>query len=170
MALFTYQALSKDGKKVKGTLDAASPESVREQLVKSGFYPINITATTQETYTGFQRIMSFFAFRVSVKEKILFTKQLSVLLKSGVPLLQALELLTEQFKGRLHTILVDLKDGIKEGQSLADGLRKYPRVFDNIYVQLVRAGEASGKLEVILDQLTEFMERRQVITKKIKGQ
>jgi type II secretory pathway component PulF len=86
-----------------------------------------------------------------------------------VPLLQALELLINQFTGRMRSIIIDLKDGIKEGQSLAQGLAKYPKVFDNIYVQLVRAGEATGKLEIILERLIHFMERREQITKQVKA-
>ena len=65
-----------------------------------------------------------------------------------MPLLQALELLVDQFEGQLHTVLVTVKDDIKEGISFADALKKYPKIFDNIYVQLVRAGEASGKLKL----------------------
>src|SRR3990167_5163993 len=90
---------------------------------------------------------------ISLKDKILFTKQLAILLHSGVPLLQSLELLIEQFEGKMRSILVSLKDGVKEGISLADGLSKYPKIFDNIFVQLVKAGEATGKLEVILERL-----------------
>jgi type II secretory pathway component PulF len=169
MGLFAYQAFSKEGKKVQGTIDASTPDAVREHLTKQGLYPILITPTTQETATGFARIKNVFARSVTTKDKILFTKQLAVLLKAGVPLLQALELLVEQFSGRLRTIIIDIKDGIKEGKSLAVGLSKYPKVFDNIYVQLVRAGEASGKLELILERLTEYMEKRAAILKKVKG-
>lgn len=169
MALFKYQALSKEGKKIQGVLDAPSQEIVRDQLIKSGFYPIEIAPSTEEQVSLFQKIRRIFTFGVSNKEKILFTKQFAVLLKSGVPLLQSLQLLTEQFTGRLHNILVTVKDSIKEGQSLAQGLAKYPNTFDNIYVQLVRAGEATGKLEIILERLTEYMERRQMIVKRVKG-
>ena len=69
----------------------------------------------------------------------------------------------------MHRILISLKDGLKEGQSLADGLKNYPYVFDTIYIQLVRAGEASGKLELILQRLTQFLERRDELRRKISG-
>src|SRR5690554_99057 len=133
MALFAYQALSKEGKKVSGTLDAQGPEAVREYLTKQGLYPISIAPTMEEKRTGFDRVRQFLARSVSAKDKILFTKQLAILLKAGVPLLQALELLTDQFSGRLRTILIEVKDGIKEGQSFASQLARYPKVFDNIY-------------------------------------
>jgi len=167
MALYSYEAFAKDGKKVKGFLDASSPSAVKEQLIKQGLYPINIEiAKEQARLSFFARI---FSRGVPIKEKIMFTKQLSVLLKSGVPLLQAIELLIDQFEGRLRGILIAVKDDVKEGTSLADSLAKYPKVFENIYIQLVRAGEASGKLEVILDRLYDYMERSDVLRKKIKG-
>jgi len=165
MALYFYQALSKDGKKVSGHIDASSLVGAREQLGKNGLFPVKITLAQEGGQLSWWRRL--LESNVSTKDKILFTKQLAILLKSGVPLLQALELLIEQFTGRLHAILVTLKDDIKEGQSLANGLKKYPRVFDNIYVQLVRAGEASGKLEVILERLTTYMERREELRKRI---
>jgi type II secretory pathway component PulF len=165
MALYSYEAFSKDGKRVKGIIDAPSLTSVKEQLAKQGLFPTTIAIATEDAqYNWFKRI---FMRTVSVKEKILFTKQLAVLLRSGVPLLQAIELLSEQFEGRLHSILITVKDDIKGGASLANALQRYPKVFDNIYIQLVRAGEASGKLEVILDRLTEYLERREAVAKKI---
>ncbi|HEX2978418.1 MAG TPA: type II secretion system F family protein [Candidatus Babeliales bacterium] len=170
MALFAYQALAKNGKRVTGTVDAPTVDAARDWIIKNGLYPIDIKSTTNETagQSLWQRVRGLFS-RVSFKDKILFTKQLAVLLKSGVPLLQAFELLVDQFQGRMRTILVSVRDDLKEGKSLAEGLGKYPKVFDNIYVQLVRAGEASGKLETILDRLVEYMERRQAIVKKVKG-
>lgn len=167
MALYFYQAFSKDGKKVTGYLDAPTVANVKEQLSVQGLFPISIAPARQEQKQSFfQRL---FSRGVSEKEKILFTKQLSVLLKSGVPLLQALELLVDQFQGGLRSILIAVKDDIKEGKSLADALKKYPKTFGNIYVQLVRAGEASGNLEKILDRLTDYLERREALSKKVKG-
>lgn len=167
MALYSYQAFSKDGKKVNGQIDATSLQSVKESLVRQGLFPIKVElAKDQLKQTWYQRL---FSRGIKIKDKILFTKQLAVLLKSGIPLLQALELLVDQFEGNLRTMLVTIKDEIKEGTSFADALNKYPKVFDNIYVQLVRAGEASGKLEVILERLTSYMERREQIRKRISS-
>lgn len=168
MALYFYQAMSKEGKKLNGSVDAASLTNARELLSKKGYYVIKISLAEEKGVkrAWYKRI---FERGVSAKDKILFTKQMAVLLKSGVPLLQALELLSEQFEGKMKSILISLKDGLKEGQSLADGLKKYPKVFDNIYVQLVRAGEATGKLEVILERLTAYLERRLEIEKKVKS-
>lgn len=167
MALYLYQAFSKDGKKVTGTIDAPTSQAAKEQLSKQGIYPISIALGTQEATLPWWRRL--FAKNLTIKEKILFTRQLAVLLKSGVPLLQALELLIEQFEGNIRNMLIAIKDEVKEGISFADALKKYPKAFDNIYVQLVRAGEASGKLEVILERLTDYLERQQDIRKRIRS-
>lgn len=167
MALYSYEAFSKDGKKVKGVVDAPSAGALREQLTRQGMFPTKIEPTGGISTKGF--LGRLFEAKVTTKDKILFTKQLAILLKSGIPILQAIELLTEQFEGSLRNMLVRIKDDIKEGTSLADALNKYPKVFENLYIQLVRAGEATGKLETILERLTVFLERREEITKKVKG-
>lgn len=166
MALYTYQGFSGEGKKVSGQIDAPSEGGVRELLQRQGVLPTSIMLAHKAALSeGF--FTRLFRSGVPFKEKLLFTKQLAVLLHSGVPLLQALDLLDDQFEGQMHSILVSVKDGIKEGASLAEGLKKYPYVFENTYVQLVKAGEASGKLEVILDRLVEYLESQEAMTKKI---
>jgi type II secretory pathway component PulF len=167
MALYAYQAFSKDGKKVKGFIDASSISSAKEQLVRQSLYPISVNLAQSGTTGGF--FSRLFTRKVSTKDKILFTRQLSTLLKAGVPLLQALELLTEQLEGQLRTITVAIKDNVKEGISLADALAKYPRIFETLYVQLVRAGEASGKLETILDRLADYLERSAATQRKVRS-
>jgi len=164
MALYFYQAFSKEGKKISGVLDAPSESAVIQMLGQKGAYPIKIQPAAGKKIGFFRRL---FQRKITVKDKILFTNQLAVLIKSGVPLLNALELLIEQFEGRLKLIVISLKDDIKEGMSFADSLKKFPTVFPNIYVQLVRAGEASGNLEVILERLVQYMERRETIKKRV---
>ncbi len=168
MALYVYQALSKDGKRVTGSLDVGSPQAARAQLIRMGLYPVKITVGAAPLAGGTKWWKSLFAPRVSPRDKIFFTKQLALLLKSGVPLLQALELLIDQTEAGLRNIVIALKDNIKEGRSLADSLEAFPRVFDQTYVQLVRAGEASGRLETILDRLTTYLERRQEIARRVR--
>lgn len=167
MALYFYQAFSKNGKKVTGYIDAPSVAAVREQLSRTGIFPTKITLAP-EGKQGFS-FRRFLSRGVSTKDKIFFTKQLSVLLKSGVPLLNALDLLIEQSEGNLRSVVISLRDNIKEGKSLADGMAKYPKIFESIYVQLVRAGEASGRLETILDRLTSYFERQVELRKKVTG-
>lgn len=167
MALYSYEAFSADGKKVRGTLDASSLGSVKEQLVNQKLFPTRIELAPLEGRGNI--ITRLFTRGVSIKEKILFTRQLSVLLKSGVPLLQAVELLVDQFDSQLRAMLVNIKDDLKQGTSFADALAKFPRTFETIYIQLVRAGEASGKLDMILERLTQYLERREIIAKKVKS-
>ncbi len=167
MALYSYQAFSREGKKVSGVIDAPSVQALREQLVRQGLFPTVIALATEASQGNF--FSRLFQGSVTVKDKILFSKQLAILLKSGVPLLQAIELLTEQFEGQIRSILVRIKDDVKEGTALADALSKYPKVFEKIYLQLVRAGEATGKLDVILDRLTVYLERREELSKKVSG-
>ena len=168
MALYVYKALTKTGKQVSGQLDAPSPLAIRVELTSKNMYPISIEL--YKDASTFKRLFgNLFQSKVSFKDLIFFTKQLGVMLRSGVPLLQALELLCDQFKGKLHAILVAVKDGIKEGSSLADGLENYPETFSVIYIQLVRAGEASGRLEQILDRLIDYLERQEALRKKISG-
>ena len=100
MALYVYQAFSKDGKKVTGTIDAPTLQSAKDQLSRQGIYPTSVILSSPEAALPWWKRL--FAKSITLKEKILFTRQLAVLLKSGVPLLQALELLIEQFEGSAH--------------------------------------------------------------------
>jgi type II secretory pathway component PulF len=168
MALYFYKALSKNGKKTTGYIDALSVQAVKSQLVAQGLFPFEISLSSQGAVkTSFFK--SIFEKPVAIKDLIFFTKQLGVLLKSGVPLLQSLDLLSQQFSGQLQSIIMNLKDGVKEGKSLADGMTLYPKTFSKIYIQLIKAGEATGKLETILERLTIYLERQEEIQKKVSG-
>lgn len=168
MALYIYQAFSRDGKKVSGSLDAPSSKLVREQLLRSGLLVISIELA-KEAVASKKGLGRLFEQKVTIKDKIFFTKQLGVLLRSGVPLVDALSLLVEQSEGQLRSIVANLRDGLKEGRSLADGLAMYPKVFETLYIQLIRAGEASGKLDVILERLNQYLERQAILASKIRG-
>src|ERR1700722_11139034 len=108
MPLYAYEALSKDGKRSKGVIDAPSLQGARQQLTAQGLYLVKLEQTREEA--GVSIFKRLFAGKVKVKQKILFTNQLAILLRSGVPLLQAVDLLIEQFEGRLHTMLVTIRD------------------------------------------------------------
>jgi type IV pilus assembly protein PilC len=164
MALYKYRALSSNGKKSSGVLDASSLQQVKEILSIQGLFPTAIELQSEEP-SFFKKIFS----SVSPKELILFTKQLAVLLKAGIPLLQSFELLVDQFEGTMKSIIISLKDDIKKGKSLAESMQKYPKYFDNIYIQLVKAGEATGKLELILERLTTYLEKNMEVKSRIKS-
>jgi type II secretory pathway component PulF len=166
MPFYRYDSFNRSGKKFSGTIDAASKEAAKRTLQGQGLMPFNIEEVGAQG-AKFD-LMTFFEGKIDNKTKITFTKQLSVLLKAGVPLVQALELLVEQFEKKFKRILINIKDGVKSGESLASQLTKYPQVFSNVYVQLVKAGEASGKLYMILDRLVDYIERSEETKKRIK--
>jgi len=167
MPLYHYKSFTRAGRPVSGTIDAPSPQSAKEMLQGQGLMPTEIKSTSAVGGQGFS-LRSLFSKRVEEKTVILFTKQLGVLLRSGVPLLKALELLTEQFEQPFQGVLVTVKEGVKAGEALANQLAAHPHVFSNVYVQLVKAGEASGKLDIILERLTEYLIRAVETKKKVK--
>ncbi len=166
MPFYQYDSFNRSGKRITGTIDSSSIESAKKILQGQGLMPFNIEEVVADSVKF--DLMSIFERKVDLKTKIVFTKQLSVLLKSGVPLLQALELLVEQFEKKFKRILINIKDGVKAGQTLASQLNKYPKVFSNVYVQLVKAGEATGKLHIILVRLVDYLKRSEDTKRRIK--
>jgi len=166
MPLYKYHSFNRTGKKITGTIDAASKQDAINTLRGQGLMPSSVTQTTREERVAWWARL--FQKKVDIRTKVIFTKQLGVLLKSGVPLLQALELLTEQFEGEFRHVLITIKDGVKAGESLASQMENYPKIFPTVYVQLVKAGEASGKLETILNRLTSYLERAEETKKRIR--
>lgn len=166
MPLFSHQSFNKKGELISGKIDATSLNAAKDLLRGQGLMPTKILSLEHGNAEHWYNFL--FEKNIEFKSIILFTRQLSVLLRSGVPLLQAIELLTEQFDGQMQRVLISIKDGLKSGEPFAAELAKHPRVFSNIYVQLARAGEASGKLEVILDRLTVYLERTEEQKKRIK--
>lgn len=165
MALYSYEALDGRGQKLRGNIDASSPAAAKQQLQAQGLYPITITSNgTAASTTLWGRLT---ARSVNRKDLILFTKQLSTLLRSGIPLVQSLELLIGQMTGTMKNIVVGLKDAVQQGQSLAAAMSQRADTFPNLYIQLIRAGEATGKLETILERLTEYLTREQEIEDRI---
>ncbi|MCK4265059.1 type II secretion system F family protein [Candidatus Babeliales bacterium] len=166
MPLYCYEAFDRVGKKTSGTIEAASAQMAKEVVRSKNLMPISIKSIEAQV-SGFT-IASLFEKPVDHKSKILFTQQFAVLLRAGVPLLQSIELLVNQFEGRLRRILISVKDDLKGGQSLAASLSKFPKVFSNVYVQLVRAGEATGKLEGVLERLIDYLEKAEALRKRVK--
>lgn len=167
MPLFKYWALDKAGKTIIATMDAAGTQEVKELLRNRNLIPARIIEFDQRESVSWWR--ELFAGTVELKTKVAFTRQLSVLLKAGIPLLEAMTLLIDQFEGYFKRVLIKVKDDLKEGKALADAMSGYPKIFNNVYIQLVRAGEASGGLEKILDRLTTQLERSDELNKKISG-
>lgn len=172
MAFFLYQAFSKEGGKVDGFIEAQNIQTAKAELVKKGLYPIFVTLenTNEKKQNFFQ---AFFIPAVSLKDKIFFTKQLVMLLKSGVALTESLHLMVNQTPSYMKNMLEKMRDELKEGESFATVLSFYPKSFSNLYIQLVKAGEASGQMEKVLLRLVAFLEEdaefNETVSKALQG-
>lgn len=172
MAVYEYKAISKaSGKTSKGVIDAESPAQARQKLRDQDLFPTEIAESANVVAargggkdSAGQRGGGG---RVSARDLAMLTRQFAVLLKAGMPLVDALGAMQEQTsKPRLQTALYDIRDNVNSGMTLGDALAKHPRLFSNLYVNMVRAGEVSGTLEEVLFRLAEIQEHQA----KLKGQ
>ncbi len=165
MAQFTYTA-SKDGKTINGTLEASSKEQALASLRKQGIHPIIVKPLT----SGKLNLKFLSRKKVPLKELATFTRQLSTMVSAGVPLTRALNTLQEQSTSKyFKTVITDIGKSVESGLPLADGFDKYPNVFSDVYVNMVKAGEAGGILDEILKRLASQIERDSSMRKKIKS-
>lgn len=170
MAVFVYQGiLIGSGKPTKGVRDAENAKSLRSVLRKDG---ILLTEAREESEALASKQKGFhlpsFADRVSTMEVAIVTRQLSTLLRAGIPLFESMSALVEQVeKASLKHALTNIREQIREGISFAKALEGHPKVFPSLYVSMVRAGEASGTLEAVLDRVTTFMESQARLKDKV---
>lgn len=169
MATFTYKAVNKQGKAVNGTVEADDKATASEKLTKQGYRPLLI----KQQKTGFDpnniKIPGF-SDKVKTKDMVIFTRQLSTMINAGVPLVRALATLQQQTDNDyFKTILQSVSKEVEGGISLGDSLAKFPKVFSSIYVNMVRAGEAGGILDEILNKLATQQEKDSAIRKKLKS-
>lgn len=156
---FLWEGKNKDGRQVRGELRAATPAVVQNTLRRQGILVSKVSK---------QRFKS--GGKVTEKDITLFTRQLATMMKSGVPLLQAFDIV-----GRGHAnpavgkLLLDIKSDVETGSSLSQAFRKYPLYFDNLYCNLVAAGEQAGILDSLLDRLATYKEKILAIKAKIKS-
>jgi len=158
MPLFEYTVLDGKGKRRKGLLDASSSQSARESLRKDGLYIVSLHSAAVET--GSPSSLAFPGFnRISRSDLASMTRQLSTLLRAGLPLLQALEALVEQMeKPSIRRTLSGVRNLVNEGASFHEALAHYPSVFPGIYVQMCRAGETGGFLDQIMERLADTLD------------
>jgi general secretion pathway protein F len=169
MAVFQWQGIDAAGKDVKGIRDADNARLLRTMLRKEG---ILATAIEEEgaARTRTRREIDFRAFfqRVSVQDVGIVTRQLATLLRSGVPLVEALSAIIEQAdQPRLGAALTQIRDKVNEGTSLADALRLHPTIFEDLYVNMVAAGESSGTLDTVLDRLADHLDASATLRTKV---
>lgn len=166
MAVFEYEALGQNGKAVKGVIDADTPAAARRKLRDQQLYPTRV----QESFTKAEAEGGDGAARgrISHRDIALMTRQMAVLLEAGMPIVEALgALLNQTPSARLTKIIYDVRSKVNEGSTLADALAEHPRVFPELYSNMVRVGEASGALEPVLVRLADIQEREVRLKKKV---
>ena len=161
MSNFSYTA-TKEGRTVKGSMEAGSKEAVISTLNKQGLHPIVVTETGRKKKTK--------RGRVKLKDLVVFTRQLSTMISAGVPMTRAFATLQTQAENKyFKDVIGALSKDIESGSSLGDSLAKYPNIFNEVYVNMVRAGESGGILDEILKRLASQVEKDAAIRKKIKS-
>ena len=167
MAVYEYKALADTGKTVKGIIDADSPVSARRKLRDQNLYPTQLTEGTGNVAAG-KKDTDVQLGGVSTRDIAMTTRQLAVLLKAGMPLVETLTAIIEQTtKSKLRNALYDVRDRVTEGKRFADGLAQHPRIFSSLYVNMIRAGEASGSLEMVLFRLADLLEHQAKMKAKV---
>jgi general secretion pathway protein F len=169
MAVFEWQGLSASGKKLKGVRNADSAKALRGVLRKEGVMVTDVIESN-EAASKASRDIDFGRYfrRVTATDIALGTRQLATLLRSGIPLVEALSALADQTeKEDLRRALTQTRDKVNEGISLADALRAHPKIFNPLYVNMVAAGEASGTIETVLGRLADFLEDQARLKSKV---
>ncbi len=171
MPVFTYRGLAADGRTVSGLVDADSPRSARLRLREQGIFPTELTQSATGATRSVKSVSGFFfRRRVPAAELALATRQLSTLLAAGFPLVDALSALAEQtHRALLKSIFSQVREKVREGSSLADALSAHGQIFSNLYVNMVRAGETAGALEIVLERLADYSEKQSEFLAKVRG-
>jgi general secretion pathway protein F len=171
MPVYSYVGLSPDGKNVTGIIDADSPRAARLKLRRTGVFPTSLSESRQaESTPRASRSLSKLFERVGPQELAVMTRQLSTLVSAGLPLVDCLSALIDQVDSqRLKSMLTQTRERVNEGTSLADALAEHPRVYSDLYVNMVRAGEASGALDVVLLRLADYTESTARLRSKVRS-
>ena len=169
MAEFNYTGVDKNGKRVQGKLDAAAEADVKAMLRSLGIRPIQYKKTQSGKEGGLFKSLKANQ-SVPVEAVVTTTRQLQVLIGAGIPLVQGLEMLGEQTPSLvMRSILIEVKEKVSQGAFLWETLSHYPLVFPKLYVALVKAGEASGSLDMMLKRLSRYLEDSDRTKKMVSG-
>jgi len=168
MAKFNWEARSKTGSMQKGVMEASTAALVDAQLKRYGF--TNIMVSEEGKGRGL-KIPSFVGgVKITTKDLVVFTRQFATMIDSGLPLVQCLDILAGQQENKgFKTILYKVKEDVESGSTFADALGKHPKAFDQLYVNLVAAGEVGGILDTILNRLAAYIEKAMKLKKRVKG-
>jgi general secretion pathway protein F len=169
MPVFEYKALDARGKPVSGMLDAADPKALRGMLRKDGIFLTEIVVESKVKSLA-SREVKLGRGRIKALDISVMTRQLATLIGAGIPLVESLTALVDQVeKERLKKVLSQIRERVNEGSSLADAMGDHPKVFVALYVNMIRAGESSGTLDVVLNRLAEFTDYQVRLRSKVMG-
>jgi type IV pilus assembly protein PilC len=164
MAIYTYEGRTRTGESIQGSVEASNKEQALSQLKRQG-----INAPTVSEKTGGLAIPKFRS-GVSRKDVAVFTRQFSVMIDAGLPLVQCLEILSNQQPNKIfQAVLTEIRSDVESGATLADSMRKHPKVFDALYCNMVAAGEAGGILDTILQRLSQYIEKIVKLKAAVRG-
>ena len=173
MPVFEYAGVNQTRKKVSGIVDADNEKGARLKLRRMGVFPERITlegAGKKKFSLGSEVSFAKFLQRIKTQEVANMTRQLSTLLNAGIPLVEALSALVDQVDNpKLRKILGEVRGKVTEGGKLSDAMRGYPKVFNDLYVNMVNAGENSGALDVVMGRLADFTESQSQLRSKVIG-
>ncbi len=181
MQKFSYVAMDSRGKETKGVIEANSQPQAAEALRKQGLFATKVApvgggggkAASGGAKGGFNaeiKLPAFLRPRVKAKDLMVLTRQLATLVDSGLPLLRGLRILQKQTRNpTLKEALTGMGEAVENGSTFSEALANNPRIFDNLYVNMARAGEAGGVLEVVLNRLAEFLEKAERIKNKVRS-
>lgn len=177
MPTYKFEAMSSQGEEVKDTIDAATEEEAQQKIKQMGYFVTRIQeaggqkkgGAKKKKATG-KKKKTFVIGGVSTKMLCTFTRQFSTLQDAGLPVLRSLKILEGQLKpSALKNALIDVVDDVESGSTLSEAFGKHPKCFDRLYINMLKAGEAGGALEVILQRLADFKEKAQTLKRKIIG-
>ena len=169
MAVYEYKGLDGAGRITKGIIDADSPRLARAKLRRSGIFPTDIMMDRHAKKSVAQGISIGELFRrIRSQDISIMTRQLATLVGAGLPIVEALNALIDQTENvRLKKVITQVREGVNEGSSLSDAMSRFPKVFSELYVNMINAGESSGALDIVLKRLADFMESQVMLKNKV---
>ena len=160
---FKWEGADKKGRKAKGEMTAETPAKIKAQLRKQGISPLKVSKIAQPLFGGGK------GKPVTPSDVAMFSRQIATMMKAGVPLVQSFDIIaTGNDNPKVQDLLLSIKTDIESGQTMADSLRKHPKEFDDLFCDLVDAGEQSGSLEGMLDRIALYKEKTEALKSKIK--
>lgn len=166
MPVFQWKGKNRKDEIKKGEMDAPNEETVKTNLARLNITPIKIKQKPKDLFEN----IAFLQAKVQQSDVIIFCRQFSTMIDAGLPIIQCLEILYSQQENKtFKKILKNIKEAVEGGETLADALRKYPGEFDNLFVNMIAAGEAGGILDTILQRLSHYMEKAAKLKSQVKG-